>query len=133
VTPVHPGSACRLLRVQLGCGSEGITLKEIGHTSGFLVSGARTVLWVSAGRYRPQGCAEQSGHGHCSRDRRSQCRRIRSLHMRAGATPMPRGARGVVPRTSRAPEGGGTTQRGDPAPGPMRCGTTASGEERMHP
>jgi hypothetical protein len=31
-----------------------------------------------------------------------------------------------------APEGGGTTQRGDPAPGPMRCGTTASGDERMH-
>lgn len=40
---------------------------------------------------------------------------------------------GSSPRTSRAPEGGGTTQRGDPAPGPMRCGTTASGEERMHP
>ena len=46
--------------------------------------------------------------------------------------PTPRG-RGIVPRrVSRAPEGGGTTQRGDPAPGPMRCGTTASGDERMH-
>ena len=33
---------------------------------------------------------------------------------------------------TNAPEGGGTTQRGDPAPGPMRCGTTASGDERMH-
>jgi hypothetical protein len=33
---------------------------------------------------------------------------------------------------TNAPAGGGTTQRGDPAPGPMRCGTTASGEERMH-
>ena len=33
---------------------------------------------------------------------------------------------------TNAPEGGGTTQRGDPAPGPMRCGTTASGNERMH-
>jgi hypothetical protein len=43
------------------------------------------------------------------------------------------GQGGSSPRTSRAPEGGGTTQRGDPAPGPMRCGTTASGEERMHP
>jgi hypothetical protein len=29
------------------------------------------------------------------------------------------GARGSSPRTSRAPEGGGTTQRGDPAPGLM--------------
>jgi hypothetical protein len=29
------------------------------------------------------------------------------------------GGTGVVPRTSRAPEGGGTTQRGDPAPGLM--------------
>ena len=29
------------------------------------------------------------------------------------------GSRGVVPRLSRAPEGGDTTQSGDPAPGPM--------------
>jgi hypothetical protein len=41
-------------------------------------------------------------------------------------------ARGVVPGISTAPVGGGTTQRGDPAPGLMRCGTTASGNERMH-
>jgi len=29
------------------------------------------------------------------------------------------GFRGVVPRLNRAPEGGDTTQSGDPAPGPM--------------
>jgi hypothetical protein len=40
--------------------------------------------------------------------------------------------RGEPERKTNAPEGGGTTQRGDPAPGPMRCGTTASGDERMH-
>ena len=46
----------------------------------------------------------------------------------------PIGSRHAVSRTqTNAPEGGGTTQRGDPAPGPMRCGTTASGDERMHP
>jgi hypothetical protein len=42
------------------------------------------------------------------------------------------GRGGCSPGISTAPEGGGTTQRGDPAPGPMRCGTTASGNERMH-
>jgi hypothetical protein len=62
----------------------------------------------------------QSGFGHCPRGRRSQCRRIARYTRRAGAI-------------TNAPEGGGTTQRGDPAPGPMRCGTTASGDERMHP
>jgi hypothetical protein len=34
--------------------------------------------------------------------------------------------------TTNAPEGGGTTQAVIPQPGPMRCGTTASGDERMH-
>jgi hypothetical protein len=51
---------------------------------------------------------------------------------RIGATTYASGAGGRPPGVSRAPEGGGTTQRGDPAPGPMRCGTTASGDERMH-
>jgi hypothetical protein len=50
----------------------------------------------------------------------------RSYNLRLG------GRGGSSPGVSRAPEGGGTTQRGDPAPGPMRCGTTASGDERMH-
>ncbi len=51
--------------------------------------------------------------------RRSRVCRIRSLHAASW-------------NTTNAPEGGGTTQSGDPAPGPMRCGTTASGDERMH-
>ena len=39
----------------------------------------------------------QSGLGHCSGDRRSQCRRIRSLHAASRShTKLPRG-RGVVP------------------------------------
>jgi hypothetical protein len=39
--------------------------------------------------------------------------------------------RGEQERNQR-PGGWWSTQRGDPAPGPMRCGTTASGDERMH-
>ena len=54
------------------------------------------------------------------------------LVRRSEPEPYRLGGGGSSPGVSRAPEGGGTTQRGDPAPGPMRCGTTASGDERMH-
>ena len=97
------------------------------------MSEARAVLWVSAGRCDPQGEAELAGLGTV---RAIDARSAEGLFA-ARSEPEPYqhlgGRGGSCPRTSRAPEGGGTTQRGDPAPGLMRCGTTASGEERMHP
>jgi hypothetical protein len=98
------------------------------------VSEARAVLWVSAGRCDPQGEAELAGLGTVRAFDAAVLQGL--LATRSEPEPYQHlGGRGgvVPPGTSRAPEGGGTTQRGDPAPGLMRCGTTASGEERMHP
>jgi hypothetical protein len=80
--------------------------KEVGHTSCFFASGTRRYVGDRLARCNPQGDAAPVFR-HCSRDRRSQCRAgIRSLDA-AGWT------------TTNAPEGGNTTQCGDPAPGPM--------------
>jgi hypothetical protein len=77
----------------------------------------RRYVGVRGWPVHPQGAAEPA--------------EIRSRQA-ASRTQNPRGVGGRPPGADTAPEGGGTTQRGDPAPGPMRCGTTASGNERMH-
>jgi hypothetical protein len=138
-SPVLTHPACWALSVHLTSGREGLqrrpVRKEIGHTSGFPVSEARAVLWVSAGRCDPQGEAKLVGFLGTARPTDARSAHMGLLATRSELEPYQSlgGHGGRPPGTSRAPEGGGTTQRGDPAPGLMRCGTTASGEERMRP
>ena len=63
--------------------------------------------------------------------RRQRACRICSQHA-ASWSHKRSGVPGVVPRLSRTPEGGDTTQSGDPAPGPTVMRNHASGDERMH-
>ena len=72
-----------------------LTAKEIGHASCFFALEARRYVGVRGRPELPTRTAEP-------------VESVRHLR-RAGAT-------------TNAPEGGGTTQSGDPAPGPMRCG-----------
>ena len=80
--------------------------KELGHTSGFLPSRTEAVRW---GARRASATHKEAAS-------------LSNLLATRGELE-PQIARGVPggssPWLSRAPEGGDTTQSGDPAPGPM--------------
>jgi hypothetical protein len=95
-----------------------VGVKFPGFVSEALCQRSRTCEWFS----RLLKAGGTLGCGWPGGTHKEQPEQPNPLARRSEPEPYRLGGGGSSPEVSRAPEGGRTTQRGDPAPGPMRCG-----------